>query len=292
MRSAICRWNTPGLADESGGPVTIKSGVLEIANSSADTSACGATGAPACGTGTLAISASQIVFGNGNLSTYGFGGSTKLSASQGIFADGSVSMNFGSAALTLNTPFVGDRGTGLADATPPSLTLVTTGAVAVANPDPGAAFTAPAGTPGSALTIDGQSISVAGATLRATAGTLALNAAAGVVISEASVKEPNGVVVSQGALLEVPGYSRTFGDSSDPVTENAPAGRLAIVTLAGDIDVDSTSQLSIYGGQGQAGTLILSAHAGQVVANLSTVDSGPAGAGRVVEPGYRWQFST
>ena len=258
--------DTPGLADQGAGAVTIKSGVLEIANSSADTGACGAAGAPTCGTGALTLSASQIVFEKGDLSTYGFGRSATLSAGQGILADGSASMNFGTATLALNTPFVGDRGTGLADATLPSLTLTTTGAVAITNPDPGAAFTAPAGTPGATLVINGQTVSVQAATLRATAGDLTLNAT-------------SGVSVTNGALLETPGYSRTFGDSSDPVTKSAPAGRLAIVTLAGDIDVSSDSQLSIYGGKGQAGTLILSAHAGQVVADLSTVDSGPAGAG-------------
>ena len=108
-------------------------------------------------------------------------------------------MNFGAANLVIDTPFVGDRGTGLADATLPSLTLVTTGAVAINNPDPGAAFTAPAGTPGSTLSIGGQTISVSGSTLRATAGFLKLNAA-------------DGVSIANGALLEVPGYTRTFGD--------------------------------------------------------------------------------
>ena len=271
--------DTPGLANAGGGAVTIKGGVVDIANSSAGASACDAAGAPACGTGALAITASQIVFEDGDLNTYGFGGSATLSASQGIFADGSASMNFGAAALALNTPFVGDRGTGLADATVPSLTLTTTGAVAITNVAPQLAFTAPAGTPGSTLTIDGKSIDVAGATLRATAGNLTLTAAEGVALNQVTYKDDNGVLMSKGALLETPGYSRTFGDTSAPVTQSAPAGRLAIVTLAGNIDVSSDSQLSIYGGQGRAGTLILSAHAGQVLADLSTVDSGPAGSG-------------
>jgi filamentous hemagglutinin family protein len=258
--------DTPGLADAGGGPVTINTGVLELANSSADLPVCGGSGAPGCGGGALAVSASQIVFENGDLRTYGFDGSATLTASQGIVVDGAASMNFGAANLALNTPFVGDRGAGLADATLPSLTLVTTGGVAITAPTSGASFTAPDGTPGSTLTINGQTISVIGATLRATAGFLKLNAT-------------NGVSIVNGALLEVPGYTQTYGDASDPVTESAPAGRLAIFTLAGDIDISSDSRLSIYGGQGQAGSLILSAHAGQVVADLSTVDSGPAGAG-------------
>jgi filamentous hemagglutinin family protein len=258
--------DTPGLANAGGGAVALKTGVLQLANSSADTPACGASGAPSCGSGALTISASQIVFENGNLRTYGFDGSATLSASQGVVSDAAASMNFGAANLVIDTPFVGDRGTGLADATLPSLTLVTTGAVAINNPDPGAAFTAPAGTPGSTLSIGGQTISVSGSTLRATAGFLKLNAA-------------DGVSIANGALLEVPGYTRTFGDSSDATTETAPAGRLAIFTLAGNIDVSSDSQLSIYGGQGQAGALILSAHAGQVLADLSSVNTGPAGAG-------------
>ena len=52
------------------------------------------------------------------------------------------------------------------------------------------------------------------------------------------------------------------------------------------------SQLSIYGGQGQAGTLILSAHAGQVVAALSTVDSGPAGASLSLDTGGGFDLSS
>jgi filamentous hemagglutinin family protein len=271
--------DTPGLANEASGTVTIKSGVLDLANSSADTAACGAAGAPVCGTGALAISAAQIVFENGDVNTYGFGGSATLSASQGIFADGTASMNFGTATVALDTPFVGDRGTGLADAATPGLTLVTTSAMTIKNMDPQVAFTAPAGTPGSTLTIDGKSIDVAGATLRATAGNLMLTATDGVALDQVAYTDDQGVPRIKGALLETPGYSHTFGDTSAPVTESAPAGRLAIVTLAGNIDVSSDSELSIYGGQGRAGALILSAHAGQVLADLSAVDSGPAGSG-------------
>ncbi len=271
--------DTPGLANADGGAVTIRSGVLDIANSGVATAACDAAGAPACGSGALFISASQIAFGNGDLSTYGFGGSATLSADQGIFADGSASMNFGPAAVALDTPFVGDRGTGLANATLPSLTLATTGAMTIVDVNPKTAFTAPAGTPGSTLTIDGKSIAVRGATLRATAGDLTLAASDGVALSEVTYTDDQGVLLSKGALLEVPGYSHTFGDASAPVTESAPGGRLSIITLTGDISVDTASRLSIYGGQGKAGTLILSAHAGQVLADLSAVDSGSAGAG-------------
>ncbi len=256
--------DTPGFADARGGTVTIDAGVLDLANSSKGVSGCGVSGGPACGAGALAISASQVVFGNGDLGTYGFDGSATLTANQGILADGVASMDFGAANVALNTPFVGDRGTGLAGAALPTLTLTTTGALAIAGS--GAGFTAPAGTPGSYLAIGAQTIGVSGATLRATAGDLKLNAM-------------DGVSITNGATLEVPGYSRTFGDSSDPVTETAPGGRLAIFTLAGNIDVSDDSHLSIYGGQGQAGALILSAHAGEVIADLSTVDSGPAGAG-------------
>ena len=206
--------DTPGLADGDGGAVELNTGALQLANSSATPSACSSGGAPACGAGALTISASQIAFGSGTLRTYGFGGAVTLASTGGILVDGAATFDAGPANLGLKSPFIGDRGTGLPGTVLPSLTLTTTGDVVVTAPTPGGApFTAPSGTPGSTLIIDGQTVAVAGAQLRATAGVLQVNSA-------------TGISISGGAVLATPGYAKTFGDSADPVTYSATASAL------------------------------------------------------------------
>ncbi len=245
--------DTPGLTTGGGGTVTLNTGAFSISSSSAALAACGASGALACGSGSLTISASTIAFGSGTVQTYGSGGSVTLDAANGIFADGAATFDVGPAALTINSPFVGDHGTGVADATIPSLTLTTSGAVAIASATPASAFTAPSGTPGSALTIDGSSVTIQGTELRATAGTL-------------DIQSASGIAISGGALLATPSYARVFGDSADPTTVSAPGGLLSLTALAGDISVSDDSTFSIGGEQGQAGTLSLIAQNGQVYA--------------------------
>jgi filamentous hemagglutinin family protein len=265
--------DTPGLAAGNGGAVTLAGGVLQLANSSGTLGACGTSGAPACGAATMTITASQIAFGSGTLRTYGFDGAVTLTAANGILADGVATFDAGAANLALDTPFVGDRGPGLPGATLPSLTLTTTGNVAVTAPSANS-FTAPSGTPGSSLIVDGQAVAIDGAQLRATAGVLQINSA-------------TGISLSNGAVLATPGYAKVFGDAADPVTVSAPGGLLTLVALNGDISVSDDSRLSINGGQGQAGTLSLLAPNGQVIASNGTtmvdfggvVDAGAPGSG-------------
>jgi filamentous hemagglutinin family protein len=267
--------NTPGLAATGPGAVSLAlnpGDSLTLRNSAAAPVVCVA----ACGTGALALSATRILFGPGTIDVSSFGGGVALTAPSLLYGDGASVLNAGAAALTLNTSFLGDAGSGVAGAALPSLALVTTGAVAIAGAAPGSAFAAPAGTPGSALTIDAGAVGIKGTALRATAGALTIKAASG------------GIAISGGAVLAAPAYAQTFGDAADPVTVSAPGGLLSLTALAGNIGVSADSTLSIGGAAGQAGSLSLTAQSGQVYAYdpstsaivpLSTVFStGAAGA--------------
>jgi filamentous hemagglutinin family protein len=264
--------DTPGLIENGTGALSINTGSLGLSNSAATLADCSAAGT--CGGGSLTIAASQIAFGTGTVQTYGVGAGVTLTAPGGIFVDGVAGLDVGSAPLTMNTPFLGDRGlgaaaivlTGATQAAPssagaaPALTLQSTGAVAISDPTTGAAFTAPAGTPGSNLTIDAGSVAISGAQLRATAGTLQITSQA-------------GIAISGGAVIATPAYAKTFGDSADPTTVSAPGGLLNLTALNGDIGISDDSTLAIGGGQGQAGSLSITAENGQVYAyHVATTD--------------------
>jgi filamentous hemagglutinin family protein len=246
--------DTPGLVAQAGGAVSLNaSGTLSIADTSTALAACGATGPLACGAGSLAFTANAIAFGSGVVRTYGAGGGVTLAAATGVFADGVATFDAGGAPLTLDTPFLGDRGAGVAGAAQPSLTLATTGPVTIASAASAANATAPTGTPGSALVVDASSVAINGTELRATAGSL-------------SIQSADGVTISGGALLATPSYVGTFGDSADPITVSAPGGVLSLTALSGDISISDDSRFAVGGAQGAAGTLSLIAQNGSVYA--------------------------
>ncbi len=130
-------------------------------------------------------------------------------------------------------------------------------------------FTAPQGTPGSALTLGGSRVSIDGTDVRATAGALRVTA-------------QDAISITGGALLETPGYERTFGDAVDPVSVSAPGGLLSLVAEQGDVAISSDSRLSVAGNGGQAGTLSLAAEQGQVYAFDA---GGQVSLGSVLEAG-------
>jgi filamentous hemagglutinin family protein len=264
--------DSPGLADANGGSVTLTAGALTLANSFGTTTACGLSGALACGGGDLTVNAKSITFGSGAIAATGFGKSVTLKAAQGVFAGGAATFDAGSAVLALNTPFLGDEAPSttvledLAAGKPipvqPSLALTSTvtngaaaskGAISLASATPASAFTAPSGVPGSKLTIDGASVAIQGTELRATAGLL-------------DIKSASGIAISGGAVLAAPAYAQAFGDSADPALVSAPGGLLRLTAASGDIGVSDDSRLSIGGAQGQAGSLALAAPNGQVFA--------------------------
>ena len=259
--------DTPGLSLLDGNSVTLDADKLTLANSQATADACDSAGAPACGTGNLAISATEIDFTSGTLRTFGFGGSETLTATTGIFAEGSATFDAGPAALNLQSPFIGDRALTLMpgeSALIPDLALVSTGAVSISSPSH-ATVGAFDGTPGSTLSISGETVAISGTTLRATAGTL-------------DIQSATNLTVGEGAVLSTPGYAKNFGDSADPYIVYAPGGLLHLTAIDGDIDLGSGSLLSVGGGVGTAGTIELSAAQGNVAFN-GTLDAQAPGSG-------------
>jgi filamentous hemagglutinin family protein len=196
-----------------------------------------------------------------------FGGGVTLVAQNGILAEGAGSrLDTGAAALTLHTPYLGDLATPVATGVNPalpSLTLNTAGALVIDNIGVGAPIDI-TGVPGAALTLNGQSVAVTGTDVRATGGTMTVNAT-------------NGIAVGAGAILEAPGYSKSFGDSTDPFAVAAPGGLITLNTLNGDIALASGSTVSLGGASGNGGAITLNAGNGTVTTG-GTLQGAPGGA--------------
>jgi filamentous hemagglutinin family protein len=261
--------DAPGLGLVGGtGAVNLTVGDLELANTSAASAACDDLGALTCGTGILSVNAASINFGSGAIRTYGFGGGVTLAASGGMFVEGKGSFDVGPADLTLKTPFLGDRAVTLSPgeaALLPSLSLVTTGAVVIDGTGYGA-LSSIAGTPGASLSVSGASVLVRQTRVRATAGSL-------------KISSDGDIEVADGATLETPGYSRTFGDVADPYVVSAPGGLLQLTSANGAINLRAESLLSVGGGKGRAGTLVLSAVNGDVIFDGTLNADSPDGGG-------------
>ncbi len=182
-----------------------------------------------------------------------FGGGVTLSAQNGIFAEGaSGAFDAGPAALALHTPYIGDLAMSVVPGvTPviPALTLASANAVTIDNVGVGAADSVD-GVPGASIAIDGQSVSVSGTTIHATAGSV-------------NITSVTGITLDGGAVVEAPGYTKVFGDAVDPLAQNAPGGAVSLVANNGGIAL-GTVTLSVGGGSGDAGTLSLSAPNGAV----------------------------
>lgn len=230
-----------------GSAVSITGKKIQFSNAGAGTS----TQSAADGTNGLQIQAEKIAIGNGTISISGFG-KVGLAAQQGIVSTGvNGVLNVGSADLALATSYIGDMSPETAVATATSMTMKSTGKVTITK---GSASFIPAeasGAPGSSLTIEGHDVSISGARLRATAGTL-------------TVKASGDVTLAQGAILEAPGYVKTFGDALDPQTAAAPAGSLTITAQGSGGIVLGDARLSVGGGKGKGGSLKLSAINGAI----------------------------
>lgn len=80
------------------------------------------------------------------------------------------------------------------------------------------------------------------------------------------------IILANGAVLEAPGYAKTFGDSADPVTRSAPGGALTLAAQgAGGISLGNAT-LSVGGGAGNAGKLTLSAPNGAIDLGTAVLD--------------------
>ena len=246
--------DTPGLSLTDGDAVTIQADKLTLSNSGTELGSCGSEGAPDCGSGALTLNASEIDFASGTVRTFGFGASTTLVATTGIFAAGDAIFDVGSAALNLQTPFIGDRVFPAAPGdttTAASLSLISTGAVTITNPTGAEAGEIP-GAPGATIAISGGSVDIEGTTIRATAGTL-------------DIQSATSLTVGDGAVLSTPGYQRNFGDAADPFVVYAPGGLVHLTAVDGDIDLQQGSLISVGGGTGTAGTMEFSAAQGNVI---------------------------
>ncbi|HEX4160229.1 MAG TPA: filamentous hemagglutinin N-terminal domain-containing protein, partial [Rhizomicrobium sp.] len=274
-------FNSQGLSLLDGSSVTLNADTLTL-NGGNGSVECSQTGAAACGSGSLDINATQIDFGWGPFDTYGFGHSVTLAAADGMFTVGKGSFDFGPAALTLQTPYLGDLGSTPApgdDEIIPSLTLTTAGAVAINNPS-GAKVPDVVGAPGASLSITGYDISVNNTELRATAGDLTLNS-------------QTGIDITGDAVIETPSYARTFGDPADPVSVSAPGGTLSLIAQNGDIKTAESTTLSIGGSAGTAGTLQLDAANGTVDVGGAVDSSSPDGGGSLtLETGEDFNLSS
>ncbi|HZV08785.1 MAG TPA: hypothetical protein VFF94_03470, partial [Novosphingobium sp.] len=162
------------------GAVTIAAPTIAFANElSAPTSGAAATGAA----GSLTVNATEIDLGAGGKALVGFG-TVALTASTGIAGQGNGRFDMGGAQVTLSAPlFLADTGSGTA--------LVTTGALVLAG-NSGTALQRAA--VGGALSFTGGSVAVNGANLSAPAGNLGLTATSGdLVIASGATLSSAGV---------------------------------------------------------------------------------------------------
>jgi len=252
-----------------GSAVRIEAGSVRLANSANAADGC-ATSALCGSAGSLNLDAKTISLGNNTVRASGFNDGVNLAASNGLYVEGKGSFDVGSAALSIDAPFIAER-TAAADprnqTVRPDYTFLTSGAVAIAatgaNPEAKIEGNAAPGARIAFGTIDDRvaSVLISGTTIRATAGIIDV--------------QSEGSITLAGASLSVPGYEKTFGDEVDPVTVSAGGGTLNLFSTNGDIATDAASSLITDTGKGDAGTLNLLAGNGSV-ALLAALNPGLA----------------
>jgi len=180
-----------------------------------------------------------------------FAGGVTLTASDGVYVTGqSAGFSAGSAALTVHTPYIGDRAS--SSSVVPDLTLATTGALVIDNASEAALdLTSLGGIPGTSLTITGGSVAISGTTLHASGGVVQVTSA-------------TGITLANGAVIEAPGYSGTYGDDTDSTTASSAGGTVKLTATTGDIVLGEGTLVSVAGDEGDAGRLEISAVAGNV----------------------------
>jgi filamentous hemagglutinin family protein len=246
------------------GDVTISADSLLLGNTAADLGVCG-KGSLACGgdLSDLTITARDVHFQSGTVRTYGFGGEVSIGARNGAYVEGKGTLDTGSAALTLVTPFLADRAEAADPAEQtvrPDYAFATTGAIRLTAPARGDGVAAPTPTgnaaPGAKITFGREdaplaSLTIDGTFVRATSGII-------------DVESRGTIALTNGGSLATPGYKRTFGDAVDQVTVSAGGGTINLVSLRGDIRVGTGSTLTVDTGIGNAGTLNLLASNGAI----------------------------
>ena len=254
------RLDAAGIKTLQGGRVVLTGDTVVLSNQT------GASLAAQSGSGALSIQASQMIVGPGTMSALGYD-SVVLSASSGVYGRGTGGLDLGDADVAVHTPFMGDRVD--ADAVGAvKLSLTTRGQLSIDNQGAAANFAAPAAATGGSLNLTGGQITIAGATLRETAGAITLTS-------------DTGVVVRDGATIATPGYDKSFGDTVDPVSAAAPAGHLTVTARGGDVVLGAGATFSVGGGHGAAGSLVLSAADGVVTINGNLDGKGATGGGNL-----------
>lgn len=242
--------------------VTLRADSMRLANSIGGQASCLID----CSSGSLTIETGALSFGDGMIGTSGFGDSVSIRATSGVTYDGVGGLNVGNASLKLDTPFIVDAAVALppgVETVLPSLSINAGGSLQLVG-TPGAVL--PDGTPGARMGLRAAEIAISGTHLRATAGSLTLDATGDVSLSDR-------------AILETPSYARQFGDDADPYLVSAPGGRISLTSLGGDIVAGSSSLLNVGGERGKAGSLSLSAAKGDV-ALIGAIDArAPDGGG-------------
>ena len=258
------------------GDVQLIADHVVLRNSSKDIGACKDVGARFCGAvSNLTVDATDITFGSGQFRTYGFdaglaGTGVTLSAREGMYVSGVggfSAVNFDEnleTPINLITPFIIDR-SNVDDVRQsyvrPDYSFATVGAINVTKlPNSVAAF-AGAQAPGARIAFAAgnifnaipSDITIDGAVVRATAGTI-------------DIKAVGSIYLKSDASLQTPGYTRTFDDGIDKTVVSANGGAINLISTGGGtiIDAASTSSLIVDNGIGKAGTLNIAASDGDV----------------------------
>ncbi|HKT28018.1 filamentous hemagglutinin N-terminal domain-containing protein, partial [Dyella sp.] len=211
-----------------GGQVNIQAATLGLGNAIG-----GSAVKPLAGSGQLSLNAGELDFTAGNTALQGFG-SVSATVSHGIAGQGSSSVDFGAANVSLNTPVL------LAESGA-STTLTTTGAFGV-NGATGTALSNNA--IGGALNLTGGALTI-DTSVDASAGNLSLEATSG------------DLTIANGASLNTAGVNKTFYDT----TTYAAGGNLKLVSDQGSVIVQQGATVDFAGAPlgGTAGSITIQA---------------------------------
>lgn len=236
---------------------------VEIGNSSAAQGACTTLGVRACGRveNSITLLANDITFRSGEFRTYGFDRSVTLGAANGMFVEGvgAFVVTADTASLALNTPFLVDR-SNVSDIRTayirPDYSISTNGALTITAPAGSVAPPVGREAPGARIALGSvdapvASVVIDGALVRATSGII-------------DARSTASIALTGQAVLATPGFTKTFGDTTDSVTLSANAGTINLASLASGIDAGSASSLIVDTGTGGAGTLNLIATRGTI----------------------------
>jgi filamentous hemagglutinin family protein len=251
--------------------VTITAGHVTLQNSGKAIVACSDIGSRLCaGTGAnLALTATDVTFGNGTLRTYGFD-TVSLTGTQGMFVSGKGSFLLGNldesnqATLNLVTPFLVDRtaqdiaNTGYVR---PDYSFITPGAINVTGTGSAVALPTSGAAPGARIAFQAGSqfngfqddVTIDSATIRATSGII-------------EITTPGSIHLYGTGSLQAGGYTRTFDDGLEKTTVSASGGLIKLTSTGSGTLIDSadTASMIVDNGIGNAGTLALLASQGEV----------------------------